>query len=229
MQTLPTVSGVQETLSNLGISQLIIVFIIFIVAVVIIGAVITIIVILRIYNKKLVVWGKIGNHPQIKWTDKGRTIKLSPVGDKVFFSLFKREWFPFSTQQVNKNELWYWEKEDGDLCELAFPDIDLILKQMKVVPVRPETRMAYRETEDALFKRLQKPLGFWGKYGGLIVFTMFIFLVGIMVYLSLGKFIEITSSLNTAILSMSELVDKMEQLLASIDNLKTGGSGLVQT
>lgn len=226
LQELPTLEDLGISFGGFGnIVNVISIFLVLILFIVVLGVVSYFVIMYFMFNKRIIIWEKIGNTIQITKRDKARDIKLSPSGDYVTYLKKRRIYIPYATLQTGKRTYFYYLKPDGDLMPFTLTDIDELLGKAGVHFVHPEVRMAYREMEDALKLRLQKT-SFWAKYGGQIMFIGLILVTGIMMWLVMDKWIDLSASVTNSVNVAKEVMELAKEVLVSVDNIKTGGSGI---
>ena len=133
----------------------------------------------KIFNQKIRVFGMVGNTPMEKWTDKAKYLRLGNAGDRIFFLRKIKRHLPEPKIQGGINTWYYWQREDGELINIGFPNVDLIQKKMGVKFIDTDMRMERLGIAKNLQFRHQKD-GFWAKYGTLIVQTLAYVMMAIM-------------------------------------------------
>ena len=115
----------------------------------------------KIFNQKIRVFGMVGNTPMEKWTDKAKYLRLGNAGDRIFFLRKIKRHLPEPKIQGGINTWYYWQREDGELINIGFPNVDLIQKKMGIKFIDTDMRMERLGIAKNLQFRHQKE-GFWG-------------------------------------------------------------------
>ena len=152
----------------------------------------------RLYNETVWILGNVGNTPQIKRIDKARFIKIGNAGDKLFhLAKMKRYLVPPTLQ--SGNHLWiFWEREDGELINVSYSDVDFQQKKMNLAFVDADMRMQRLGIEKNLEARLQKQ-SMWEKYGALIVNIVFLVLVTVCLVVLFMRIEGVAEALTKAV------------------------------
>ena len=133
----------------------------------------------KIHNQEMVVFGMMGNQPMEKWKDNAKFIRLGIAGDRLLFPKKLKRHLPLPTIQGGINKWYYWQREDGELINIGFPNVDLIQKKMGIKFIDTDMRMERLGIAKMLQFRHQKE-GFWDKYGNLIMNTIAYVMMALM-------------------------------------------------
>ena len=159
----------------------------------------------RLYNEKVWILGNVGNTPQIKRIDRARFVKIGNAGDRLFhFAKMKRYVVPPTLQ--SGNHLWiFWEREDGELINVAYEDVDFKQRSMGIKFVDADMRMQRLGIEKNLEHRLQKK-SMWEQYGALIVNIIFLVLVTVCLVVLFMRLEGVSAALTEAVTIAGEVL-----------------------
>lgn len=182
----------------------------------------------KIYYKKLVIFEKIGGIIQVSKKDVARDIRLGDAGDTILYTRKYKKFLPPAQIQTGNNIFWYYIREDGEWINIGIADIDLAMKKVNAHFLDKEMRFARTGMQKNLRDRLQK-VSFWDKYGAMIIWTIYIALVGIMTWLLFDKWIELGSQVASMVETSERVMELAREILSNIDNIQSGGSGIATT
>ncbi len=170
------------------------------------------------YNKKVVIFDKVGSEYVPVKKDKGMFLRIGSVGDEVFHIRKVNKYRPSPGFQTGKNTFWFFRGEDGELINFKPGDFDAVRKEMGIKIMPTELAYARLSLEDQFKKRFDK-VGFMEKYGQLIVNFGAIAFIMIFLWLIVGQLIEITSSVTSTLVSASEVQQSTRDILVALDNV----------
>ena len=178
------------------------------------------------FNKKIIIFEKIGGKFEQTKIDRAITIRFGESGDSVIYCAKSKKHLPTPSIQTGRNIYWYAIREDGEWINIGIEDIDLEMKKLKVHYLDKEMRYARVALQRNLKERYQQQ-SFWSVYGGLVAYTSLIVITGVMFWLLIGKFVEIGSEVTSIMNTAKEIMKESRDVIAAVDNLKHGGSGLI--
>ncbi len=182
----------------------------------------------KVYYKKIVIFERVGGHIQVTKKDVARNIRMGDAGDFILYTRKFKKFLPPASIQTGNNTYWYFIREDGEWINIGIKDIDEQMKEMNAHFLDKEMRFARTGMQKNLRERLQK-ITFWDKYGAMVIWTVYIVVVGIMTWLLFDKWIELSNSIKSAMETAKQVMDLQRETLQSIDNIRTGGGGIVPT
>ena len=194
--------------------------------IVVIGAVAYLVIKRLKFNKKIIIWERINQNFEPTRKDWAMEMKLSLIGDTIFYLKGHKKYIPNPSFQVGRRTYHYFIREDGEWINFRFEDFDESSRTMGAKFLDKEMRFARTQIQKGLGDRYDKP-GFWKQYGLLVVSIAFIVVVGMMFWLSLDKFIDIIGATANILDKLEPLLDRSDDILVSIDNVCTGGSGYI--
>lgn len=178
------------------------------------------------WNLKIEFWDNIDGK---SWSRiarrKARRIKYSQSGEQIIVTRRGKLYLPINCLPIAKNTYEFYKGRDGLYYNVIPEDFDKSLGRRinKVVdPRMREWNVAIRKSND---RNYGEKSSFLQKYGAIIGFIIFVFVIGVMFYLLFDKFVVISNTLNTALESQKELTELNKELVAGLIELE-GGSGL---
>jgi len=176
------------------------------------------------FNKKIVVFEKIGNRFEPTMNDKAMEVKFSTGGDTIFYLRKSKKYLPNPRIQTGKRTYWYWIREDGEWINFGPGDFDADARQLHAHFLDKEMRFARTQIQKGLRERYDKP-GFWKQYGTLVLSLSFIALIGALTWMLFDKWIALAGATNAGVETAAKVMDKANQILSSMNNICQGGSG----
>jgi len=180
------------------------------------------------FNKKIVIFERINGRWEATKRDRAMEFRFGTGGDTVFLLSKLKKYIPTPSIQTGRNTYWMFIREDGEMINFELTDLDELSKKMGARFLDKEMRYARVSLQRQLKDRYTKT-GFLEKYGGLIAYVSLIAVTGIMMYLLFDKFLEIGNSLAGAVDAARTVQESTNQILGNLDNVCTGGSGLIPT
>ena len=191
----------------------------------IIVIVVTIVIIRFVkYNKKIIIFEKIGNNFIPARKDRACEITISPAGDTVFYLLKHKKYLPRPTIQTGKRTYWFFIREDGEWINFGLKDLDEESRLAGAFFLDKEMRYARTQIQKGLKERYEKE-GFWKQYGTIIVSISFIVLIGVMTWLLFDKWIGLAKATEEAVKTAGTVMEKANQILGTLDRVCSGGGG----
>lgn len=219
------ISGVSRFFSGINLASWVpitIIAIIIIVLLIVCGIVAYFLVRLVVYNKRIVIFEKIGGKFQATRRDRAREIKIGESGDSVFYLLRHKKYLPTGTLQSSPRTYWYVIREDLEWMNFELADLDMIQRKAGAKFLDKEMRYARIALQRNLKDRYQKQ-SFFAQNAVLIMSFVFLAIIGILMYLLFGRFLEIAKSLDATVQVATKLQEQNQHILASLDNIVSNG------
>lgn len=161
---------------------------------------------------------------------KCRLVSFGDGGEEIFLLKGKKKYRVAYGKRIGKNQIMWMIGGDGYPYNVSFENLDKKLLEVGVMPIDRDMRYAYSSLRKGIENRYDKK-NFMEKYGTLIAFGMlFICILAMIGFMWVGfngqK--EIVSASTESIKTAKEVMELAKEVLANIDNIKTGGSGLVR-
>lgn len=207
--------------------QLIFIFILFVLFVIIGGLIAFFVIRWLIYNKKIVIVEKVNGIYEFSRRDKARAIRFPETGTVIIYLKKLKKYQAFPTKRVGRNTYMFYLKNGQTLVNVGIEDLDQKTKELKLK--LPDTEMSLsRDGLQKIFKDRFQKISWLAKYGVVLGAVVFIVVFGIMVYLGMDKFIEFVDRLGGLTGQLEAVAARIEQMMASADNICQGGSGFVE-
>ncbi len=178
----------------------------------------------RKFDKRIIVFEKIGGRYENTGRDRGAIIKFGKTGDTILYLLRRKKYLPTPSIQSGRKIYWYVIREDGEWINFSLGDIDMQMKKAGAKYLDNEMRYARTQIQKGLKERYEQS-GFWKQYGTLIASVAFIVVLGVMVFLLFDKWIELAGVTNQGVATAGEVLEETKKVLSALDNICSGGSG----
>lgn len=175
------------------------------------------------YKKKIVRFEKINGRWQPVKKERARIIKIGDSGDEIWYCYKSKKFIPRATIQVGKNTFWFAVREDGEWINFELQDLDEQARDMNAHFLDKEMRYARVALQKSLEKRYNK-IGFLEKYGALLMNLTVVAVICIFMYLLFDKWMDVSSSLSSAINAAQQVMEESRNILGTVD--KVGCSGV---
>lgn len=185
----------------------------------------------RRWNYSYVVLDKIdGKKYGIIARGKCRLMPFGDGGEEVFYLQKIKKWRVAYGKRIAKNQVMWVIGQDGYWYNSDFDDFDEKLLKIGVMPVDRDMRYAYASVRKGIENRYNKQ-NFMDRYGTMIAFGMLFICIIALIGFSWFNFSQqkkIILANNEGIKTSKEVMTLAKEVLANIDNIKSGGSGYVQ-
>lgn len=170
------------------------------------------------FNRKVIIWEKIGDNWEIIKKDRGMFMKIGTAGDQVFYLKKLKMYLPTPKIQASKGTYWYFKRNDNELINWKMKDLDEESKAMGAHFVDADVRYARVALEEKLKERFTKK-NWLEKYGALIGTVLIIILLLVFVFLIIDKVLSSASTLNQALKLTAELQRENAKIVGLLDQL----------
>jgi len=226
-----SIKGMLPAFSVAKLGGLVVGVILFLLVSVIVGSIIVYLVYRNLqkkrFNKKIQLFEKIDGRYRPTKKDVAMEIKVGERGDTCFYLNGLKTYKPRYNIQTGENVYWVAVREDGEWINIGMEDIDLSMREAKVVYTDADFRYAAAGLHKAFKGRFEKGETFWQKYGQTILSIVYVVVMGVMIFLALGQFMKVIGSLSSVISTLDPLLEKAGQILGAVDNVCTH-SGVVK-
>ena len=173
------------------------------------------------FNKKLVIFEKVGG----KWIptrkDRAAEIKFSTSGDTIFYALKHKKYLPNPSIQMTARTYWMAIRSDGEWVNFELADLDREAKKAGARFLDKEARFARTQIQKGLKERYDKP-SFWAQYGIMIMNMAWIAMIGIMTFLLFDKWIDLANTTNSGVEKAGVVMEQIGGVMAQLDNICSG-------
>jgi len=164
------------------------------------------------YNKKVVIFRKVGSQIVPAVTDRGWFQRIGKAGDYWCKLKKSKKILPRPRIQIAKNEYWFYEREDGEWINFTLGDFDEQAKRMGAHMVDEDMRLHRIAIEKNLEQRYNK-MSFFDKYGAVMFNIGAMIIVMVMLIILFEKMQEswtLASQMAAAVRDMAEQVANMQ-------------------
>lgn len=194
---------------------------------VLVGVISTIIILFILnkrYNKKIIIFEKIGGNFVPVRQDKGMEIKFSTAGDTITYLKKHKKYLPNPSIQTGNREYWYFIRQDDEWINFGLEDLDEQSRKVGARFLDKEMRYARTSIQKGLKDRYESQNA-WQKYGIYILSFGYVALIGVMVWLLFDKWVDLAGTTAGAVDTAGIVLDRVDQILSSMNNICQGGSG----
>lgn len=204
---------VEKLPSGTTVVKFIIVFIVVIIVMGMLGYLIYLNLQKRKFNKKVVLFRKVGGKI-IKVGEDLAAFERIGVGGDFWCKVRKlKKIVPRPRIQMDNNTFWFYEREDGEWINIGLEDIDLRMKEFSAYFVDEDMRLQRLGIQKNLQQRLQK-LTFFEKYGAMLIFGFFVLIVTVCLILLFQR-------MEGAYQGATQMASSVKSMAISVDNLAT--------
>jgi len=138
------------------------------------------------YNKKVMIFRKVGTMIMPIASDKACFERVGAGGDYWCRTKKTKKILPRPKIQMGKNEFWFYEREDGEWINFSLSDFDEKMKSAGAYYVDEDMRLQRLGIQKNLQERFNK-ISFWDKYGGMIMSIIFILIITVCLVILFSK------------------------------------------
>jgi uncharacterized membrane protein len=216
---LPQLGGI-----NLGVNWMIILIVFILISVA--AIVIFLLYQYKIYNRKIILFENIsgqGYQPILK--DRARLIKVGDGGEEILYLRKSKVYRTAYGKKMGKRTYWFAVGQDGYWYNIVLGDLDAKMGMLDIEPIDRDMRYMHVAIRKNIKDRYQKQ-NFMEKYGQFVMSAIFLLIILVGIWVLLGKIGDISAANAAAMESSKAVVDKLGNVLSSMDNICVGGSGV---
>jgi hypothetical protein len=170
------------------------------------------------YNKKIVLFKKVGTTIMPVFVDKGWLCRVGIAGDTWLITKKMKKTLPRPRIQMGKNLYWYYEREDGEWINFSLQDFDEIMHKASAYYVDEDMRLQRLGIQKNLENRFKK-VTFWQQYGGMIMSLVFLLVITVCLVLIFNRMESAWSKAG----EMAQAVKEMANQVATMGARTTSG------
>lgn len=171
------------------------------------------------YNKRIIIFGKVGQHFEPTEKDKAKEMVIGDGGERVLF-LKRRKLWKIAEVQASRNTYWFAILDDGYWYNVSLGDLNKDLGEFKVTGISPEMHKLMRYQNAGLRKNLKerhmKKKWYEHPLIGWIGAILFVLVVGIM-FVLIGK--QYYQQIPQTLSALNTLTERINNLLEAATNL----------
>jgi len=183
--------------------------------------------IFRLYNKKIIVFENIsgqGYQPTIK--DTARLVRIGDGGEELLFLRKTKVYRTAYGRKMGKNTYWFSIGQDGYWYNCVLGDLDAKMGMLDIEPIDRDMRYMHVAVRKNIQERYRK-IKFMEKYGTIVFNGIFLIIMLVGLGFLLNQMTENAQVINEGLKTAKEVMDLNAQITSSLDNICTGGSGIV--
>jgi hypothetical protein len=178
------------------------------------------------YNKIITIFEKVGGEFVPIGKDRGMEVRYSNAGDTITYLRKRKRYIPNPQIQTGKRQYWFYVRSDDELINFGLSDLNKEGEKAGAFFLDKEMRYSRTQIQKGLKDRYESP-SIWAKYGIYIISFSYVALIGVMVWLLFDKWVDLAQATAGAVDTAAVVLDRIDQILGSMDNICTGGSGIV--
>jgi len=179
------------------------------------------------FNKFVVVFEKINGKPEVVLRCRAMISKFGRGGDQIMILAKGKKILPKPEIQTGRNNYWFYIREDGEWINIGISDIDEKFREVNANFLHPEIRYQRTSIQEGMIKERYQQTSWWKENWHIIVSIAVIVVLLIFMFLIVSKQIQVMNAQQGVAETVKETVEIANKLLASAENLRSGGSGLV--
>jgi len=165
------------------------------------------------YNKKILLWDR---YKLRKFM--AMEVKYNKLGDVVFKVKKNGKILPRPSITIAPNTYLYSLRDDGEWINVGLEDINYKTRQASVKLIDPDMRYARSSLHELMKARYDKK-DFWTTLAPIVIPIIALAVVCLLVYFIADKLLEIGTQLTNALGAQSAVIDKLNTVITSIDNI----------
>lgn len=170
------------------------------------------------FNKKYVIFEKVGKSFEPTLRGRARFIFIGAVNDRVFVLKKPKMVLASPTIQTGSNTYWFFRREDGELVNWGIEDLNERSKLLEAEMTNQEIAYQRLALEEFAKQRTQKG-GWLAQNIGMLVGFVVILLVLVFLWLILQQMVKISDTNASTIMSSVKLQDANALLVEKLNNL----------
>ena len=181
----------------------------------------------RLYNRKIVVYENISGQGYTEtWRDTARVVKIGDGGEELLFLKKKKVYRTAYGKKMGKNLYWFAIGQDGYWYNSVLGDLDAKMGMLDIEPVDRDMRLMHVAVRKNIQERYRK-IKFMEKYGTIVFNGIFLIIMLIGLGFLLNQMTENSQVINEGLKTAKEIMVLNGQITASLDNICTGGAGII--
>jgi hypothetical protein len=179
------------------------------------------------FKYTITIFEKINGRMEPTKRDRAVEIRHGGDGTTVFYLEKNKKTIPRPTIQTGRNSYWFWIREDGEWINFGPGDFDEEARKLGAHFLDKEMRYARTSIQKGLKDRFEKKPSWLAEHWTMIAGISFIAIIGILTFLLFKQWIELAGATNEGVAMAGEVLDKVQVVLGSLDNICSGGRGYV--
>ena len=176
------------------------------------------------YNKQIYIFGEVNGITQRIGSDTAKEVVLPFTSIRAFYLKKTKVFLPRPSIQTDKNEFWYFIRDDGEWVNIGLGNLNRILKQLGLKYDHTDMRMSNASLKKLVEKNYKKT-NWLKEYAPYIAIGIMILMLGITAFLVVREGAAISGGLASITNEVGELLEVISDLLSKTDNI-VSGSGI---
>ena len=180
----------------------------------------------RLYNKKIIVFENIsGQGFQPTFKDTARLVSIGDGGEELLFLRKKKVYRTAYGRKMGKNTYWFSVGQDGYWYNCILGDLDAKMGMLDIEPIDRDMRYMHVAVRKNIQERYRK-IKFMEKYGTIVFNGIFLIIMLVGLGFLLNQMTENAQVINEGLKTSMLIMESNANVLASLDNICTGVSGI---
>ncbi len=209
-----------ESMSGSGLGNAVSAIIFFIVLACLVGGVVYYISSRKQYSKKIHMFEEIAGRAVPVGLDTAKEIILPNTSIRAIYLRKRKVFLPRPSIQTGKGHYWYFIRKDGEWNNIGLENLNKKLDQLKIHYDHTDMRMANASLKKLIEKNYKK-LNWLKEYAPYIAIGILIFILAISAFLILNQANKNLSGLNAGVEQNTKVLEALENILVSMDNICT--------
>lgn len=172
------------------------------------------------YNKEIHVWEEVNGVTAPMFDDKAREIVLPNTSVRAYLLKKMKIYLPRPSKQFGKGHYIFYIRKDGEWVNVLPSNINTDMVTLKLDFDHADMRLSNASIKKLVEKNYKK-LNWIKEYAPYIAIGILILMLGITFFLLLNKASIISGQLVSGIKAQGETINALNEILKSLDNLKS--------
>ena len=176
------------------------------------------------YNKRIIILEDVAGSDdlEIVGRDKATLVKMGASGMEILYLQKRKKYLGAYGKRMGKNTYNFAIGPDGYWYNITLGGLTEGLDKVKIKPTNVNMRYQNEGLMQTIKDRYNQTT-FWQKYAGLIAYVILIVVLGLMFYLLMDKFIEVSGNVARAVEAAGDVVEETKKVIGALDSLKASG------
>jgi hypothetical protein len=170
------------------------------------------------YNKKIHIFEEVSGMAMPIGEDLAREIVLPNTSIKAFLLKKRKLYLPRPSIQTGKDSYWFFIRPDGEWMNVRPENLNTKLRQLNLHYDHADMRITNAALKKLVEKNYKKT-NWLKEYAPYIAIGILVLILGLVFFILLNKASGVASTLNAAISSNTAVVDRLDTILTTIDNI----------
>ena len=181
----------------------------------------------RLYHKKIIVFENIsGQGFQPTFKDSARLVSIGDGGEELLYLRKKKIYTTAYGKKMGKMEYWFAVGQDGYWYNCILGDLDAKMGMLDIEPIDRDQRymsVAIRKNIESRYRKKTTEKVIAIAVGGLVLMSLILMIGGWYMF---DKMAETSNTINEGVKLSLEVQESTRQIIASLDNVLSRGTGI---